>query len=423
MKHSRIYLSALLGTSLEYYDYKLFVFLAPILSQLFFPHDSFTNGLIKTYGITFLGTLARPIGAYAFGYVGDKYGRRTALSYSIGFMALSSLLMALMPTYAQIGIMAPILIMLCRLLQSASAGGELNGSAIFMIEHVGQRHAGLASGIMIGFTIVGILLAALTSTLCMGSSQPTFYWRFAFLAGLLIGVVGFFIRRYTYESADYLACKKSIKDDHKTLLLSHRSLYLRCFCIFAMSSAFVSIYYFSFVFLKDYIPLKRGLDFYHSTQNITVLLLVFLGAAISSGFISDKIGQRHLMGGACALMLLVAAPLMSVINHAPLDQIFYAQLVFAMIAGVFIGPAHAFYIKLFPASYRYQCISFFYSLGSSIFGASTPIVCIKLWQHTSMTQLPVLWIMFTAMLGLLGVLLTPTQKAMHAAQPSAVTIG
>src|SRR5690606_19328880 len=115
-------------------------------------------------------------------------------------------------------------IMIYRLLQSASAGGELNGSAIFMIEHVGLRHAGLASGIMIGFTIVGILSAAFTSTLCLGSNAPEFYWRFAFAAGLLIGIVGFFIRRYTYESEDYLACKKSIANHETTMRLSKANL-------------------------------------------------------------------------------------------------------------------------------------------------------------------------------------------------------
>ncbi|MEN8236758.1 MAG: MFS transporter [Pseudomonadota bacterium] len=395
----RNYLSALIGTALEYYDYSLFIFLAPVLAKLFFPQDDTAISLIKTYGLGFVGTLARPLGAYIFGVIGDRCGRRYGLFYAITTMTIASICMAVLPTYHDVGIFAPTLLVLCRFLQSISAGGELNGSAVFIIEHVQENQKSTASGLICGFTVVGILLASFISYLCINSSNPELYWRYAFMLGTVIGLVGFFMRYFTQETPAFLMRQISHDQENSPQM----PVLARFFCAFAISGTFSSYYYFSFVLMNSYLPLIRDIPQAIASGYTTKLLVVYMFALIIGGAIADKLPQRKIMIVGASSVAISAIPYMYLISYGGIESILMARVGLILLIALFMGPTHAALIKIFPVRMRYRSTSVCYSLGSALMGSITPVLSIYLWHKTGIPWLPGLWLMATSMMGMLAV--------------------
>src|SRR5260221_4652490 len=194
-KSSKVIFSAMLGNSLEYYDFNLFIFLAPVISPLFFPTEDKIASVLIGLGTYAVGYFMRPLGAVAFGYIGDVYGRRRALTLSIILMAIPTFLMGLLPTYEAIGILAPIAVIVLRLLQGFCAGGEYNGAGIFTVENVNPKKAGFAGGMITASSAIGFLMGSMVASLCVLEVMPSWAWRVAFLMGIIVGFVGLYLRR------------------------------------------------------------------------------------------------------------------------------------------------------------------------------------------------------------------------------------
>ncbi len=398
-RNIRNYLSVLTGTALEYYDYSLFIFLSPVLAKLFFPQDDMAISLIKTYGLGFVGTLARPLGAYIFGFIGDLFGRRCGLFYAITTMTIASVCMAILPTYHDVGWLAPVLLVLCRFLQSISAGGELNGSAIFIIEHVEENQRSTASGLICAFTVVGILLASFISYLCINSSNPELYWRYAFILGTVIGLVGFFVRYYTQETAAFLNQRSSLDQGDELQM----SMTARVLCAFAISGTFSSFYYFSFVLMNSYLPLVRDIPQAVASGYTTKLLVVYLLALIIGGALADRLPQRWVMMLGASFVAVFAIPYMYIISYGEVESMLAARVGLIAMIALFMGSTHAALVKIFPVRIRYRATSVCYSMGSALMGSVTPVLSIYLWHKTGIAWLPGIWLMVTSVMGMLAV--------------------
>lgn len=405
------YISALLGTSLEYYDYSLFLFLAPVTSHIFFSSNDPTSALILTYGISFLGTLFRPLGAFVFGYIGDRWGRKVALSNSITMMSLASLLMAVMPTYSQVGLFAPILVMICRIMQSMSAGGELNGSAIFVIEHAGPKRAGLAGGLVTAFTAFGFILSSLAAYVCSLEFMPEYSWRIAFGVGALAGLIAYFIRTYASETEEFehYVSRKSERDNQPRLQRKVNWLdYLpKCIFTFFITGAFTSMYYFSIVFMGSYMPLVRNIEYAHTSGYVPKLLVLYMLSLLASGLLSDKYTQRKVMFNAGLFFLCLSIPCTYMICYSSLTMALMGQSLLVFAAGLFNGSLHSMLNAIFPVQHRYKMISVFYSLGSALLGSVTPVLCFKLWHITHIPLIPVVWVLCTVSMGIFAVMFVP----------------
>lgn len=215
------------GNILEWYDFAIFGFIAPIIGTLFFPEDDAMAGLIKTYGIFAAGYLMRPLGGVVFGFIGDKYGRKKALQLSIFMMAIPTVLLGCLPTHEQLGITATLLLILLRLLQGISVGGEWVGSVSFLVEIAPPGKKGLQGSWTLFGAIGGILLGSLVVTLMNNTlgndAMLAWGWRIPFLAGILILIIGSWLRKGLVESPDFLKERK--KDSPAQSLLKKILIY------------------------------------------------------------------------------------------------------------------------------------------------------------------------------------------------------
>ena len=202
-----------LGGALEYYDFIIFVFLAASIGQLFFPPDMpVWMKQLQVFGIFAAGYLARPIGGLLMAHFGDVIGRKRMFTFSLFLMAVPTFIMGLLPTYAQIGIAAPILLLLMRMLQGAAVGGEIPGACVFVTEHVPKNHIGLASGTLFsGFTtgiLLGSLVAMAVNAFFPAQAVLDYAWRIPFLLGGVFGVFALYLRRWLEETPVFLAMKE-----------------------------------------------------------------------------------------------------------------------------------------------------------------------------------------------------------------------
>jgi MHS family proline/betaine transporter-like MFS transporter len=299
----KVALSSMAGNMLEFYDFYLYGTFASILAGLFFPSYDATAALIASLGTFAAGYLMRPIGAVVFGHLGDRLGRKRALTLSIFFMAIPTLVIGLLPTYHTIGIFAPIILFSCRLLQGVCAGGEYNGAAIFTIEHMKKDQDGFAGSLMSVSGGGGGLLATFLGALFMHPSMPSWSWRIPFIFGAFLGVVGYYIRKKIGESPAFKE-EVSKKPLSVPLLKAFQQYPVSILCCVggaafsgALSSTFV-------VYMNIYLTKVVGLTLNHSLWFNSFGLLIFVASAPLAGFLSDRFGKPKIMTiSAIALIL------------------------------------------------------------------------------------------------------------------------
>ena len=191
MHNKKNIFAAMIGNALEYYDVTLFGFFAFIISPLFFPaEDPIVSGIYSLIAFAF-GFVMRPIGGLIFGHLGDKYGRKSALVSAILLVTIPTFVIGVVPSYAQIGMLAPITIFLCRMVQGLSTGGEYFGASVFIAEHSKKSQRGFACSILSSSSFVGAILGTTLGAICTSSSMPEWAWRIPFLLGAVFGLVGF----------------------------------------------------------------------------------------------------------------------------------------------------------------------------------------------------------------------------------------
>jgi MHS family proline/betaine transporter-like MFS transporter len=369
----KVIVSCFMAGCLEMYDFVLFGFLASIIHKNYLGFLDTNNALIVTYALFAVGFVCRPIGAIIFGHIGDKYGRKIALVISVSLMGTASLAMSILPSYEQIGLLACYLIVLIRVIQGISVGGEYSGAAIYAIEHISKARRGLVgSGVLAGTTL-GVLLATLVSNIVKSSTVPEYSWRFAFLLGFCLSLIGYFIRYKLSETPDFI--KENITNAQiKNPLLQGLKFFPRQFLagIF-LSGANNANYYFALVFVPSYLSTEatQVIDFNNWFLAFFMLLLepIF-------GFVSDKIGRRQ--------MLLCVFSILTIYNVCFLDLLLLSKNVYfvliivictAILISVSVSAVNIKVLEIFPVQYRYSCGALSYSLGAAIFGGTTPLMC------------------------------------------------
>jgi MHS family proline/betaine transporter-like MFS transporter len=232
----KVLVAGMVGNILEWYDFVVYGYLAGIIGKLFFPSNDPTTELIKAFAVFAVGFIARPIGATFFGFLGDKIGRRKALMISIILMAVSTTAIGLLPTYYQIGILAPILLTLLKITQGLSVGGEYTTSVSFVVEHAPRNKRGLFGSIAILGAVFGILLGSASSAfitkILSEEAVYSYGWRILFMTGIILGFLGYYVRRNIEETPKFkeLEIKKEIdKNPLLDLLKNYRGEFLKTF--------------------------------------------------------------------------------------------------------------------------------------------------------------------------------------------------
>lgn len=400
--NKKVLFASMIGNALEFYDFTIYGFFVAIISPIFFPSTDPMTSLIWGFGVFAIGFLTRPLGAIFFGHIGDKFGRRTALSLTIVCMAVPTVTIGLLPTYQQIGITAPILLTFCRLMQGFSAGGEYNGAGVFMIEHSPKAKRGLLGGLLTASGSVGSLLASWTGVVFTLSFMPTWAWRIPFLLGVLIAGVGLYLRKKIDESPEFKAAYLQKKIDRLPIFGMFQENKISFLCTIGVGAMATTPFYIILAYMNP-ILFTQG-----KVVVSTMMLINGLMSAICiitlplMGHLSDKIGHYKLMSWASILMTLFAYPFFWVFENGSLLSIILFQAFIMIVTETYTGPSNAFMYKLFDTSHRYTGVALGYTIGLAIFGGSTPYISANLIKYTGSKYAPVFYLMGIGVLGLLS---------------------
>ena len=406
---------AALGGALEIYDFIIFVFFALTLSQLFFPPDMPEwLRLLQSFGIFVTGYLARPLGGILMAHFADKLGRKQVFSLSILMMALPCLLIGVMPTYAQIGYFAPLLLLLLRILQGAAVGGEVPSAWVFVAEHVPAHRRGYALGFLQAGLTFGYLLGALTATALARLFTPEqildWAWRLPFLLGGVFGVFGVWLRRLLSETPVFLAMREQREEvvgfalgevlrDHRPALLP--AVLLTC----VLTSAVVVLV----VITPTVMQKSFGMTAAH-TFALSSLGIVFLNiGCVLAGCLVDRIGAWRAL-----LLYSLALPVGVALLYASLvlgwRSIGVAYAVAGLSCGV-VGVVPSVMVGLFPARIRVSGISFTYNIAYALWASVTPLALIAL-----MPWSPWVCVAYCVGMGVVGALVSCRLRAASADQ-------
>ena len=393
---------AALGGALEIYDFIIFGFFALTLSQLFFPPEMPEwLRLLQSFGIFVTGYLARPLGGILMAHFADRLGRKKVFSLSILMMALPCLLIGIMPTYAQIGYFAPLLLLALRILQGAAVGGEVPSAWVFVAEHAPAGHRGYALGFLQAGLTFGYLIGALTATFLAQVFTPAevldYAWRYPFLLGGVFGVIGVWLRRWLSETPVFMAMEAQrearVELPLRTVLRDHRLAMLPAILLTCVLTSAVVV----FVVITPTMMQKTfGMTAGH-TFALSALGIVFLNiGCVIAGRLVDRIGAwRTVMLYSLLLPLGIGLLYTCLISGG--DWVGLAYAVAGLCCGV-VGAVPSVMVSLFPARIRVSGISFTYNIAYAAWASVTPLLLIGL-----MPWSPWICVMFCAVMGAVGV--------------------
>ena len=403
--HGRILLAASLGNALEWYDFTIYVLFAVQIGRNFFPDGSETAGLLKAFLTFGVGFVVRPVGALLIGRYADRAGRKAALTLTIGLMALGTLMLALAPTYAVIGIGAPLIILAGRVLQGFSAGGEIGGAAAFLVEHAPPGRKGLYAAClqasMAASNILGALVALAIASVLTHEQVGDWGWRVPFLLGLVIAPVGLWLRGTLEETPDFLAADARGATKPAPLgavFAGQQGALVRGFglSILWAVSVYVLVIYMP-VYVQQTLHFRPEQAFAAALVGNVCLVL----ACFASGMLADRLGRRRVLAGAAFAILVLVIPLLHLLQAAPTTATLIAvQTGFCILVGLYSGAAPAALADLFPAPIRSTGMSVTYNAAVTLFGGFAPAILTALSATPIALQAPAFYVALAAVCGL-----------------------
>jgi MFS family permease len=405
---TRQIIAAVIGNALEWYDFIVFGFLAVVISRLFFPADSEYSSLLMATATFGVGFFMRPVGGILLGIYADRKGRKAALQLIIGMMTVSIALIAFAPPHAAIGVAAPLLIVLARLLQGFATGGEFASATAFLIESAPPNRRGLyGSWQMFGQGLAVFCGAGVTALVTHGLSPEAldaWGWRIPFLIGLLIGPVGLWIRRHLSETEAFLEAHQAPKE-RQSLARMLRNHLREVFAVMGVTVCGTVGFYVILVYMPTFASKQLGLPLgdAFTAQVIAVALMTILMPV--SGALSDRIGRRILVIAATAGLLVAAYPLLSWVHAAPsFERLVTMQVVLCILLAIYFGPISAVMAEQFPAGVRSTGLALAYNVAVMVFGGFAQFIVTWLIQNTGVVIAPVFYVMFASALGFVAAL-------------------
>jgi MHS family proline/betaine transporter-like MFS transporter len=397
--------AAVIGNVLEWYDFAVYAYLAAVIGKNFFLGSDVTQ-LLSAFAVFGVGFVVRPLGGIVIGWIGDKKGRKVSLLLTIFLMAAGTVLIGIIPGYSTIGVLAPALIVLARLMQGFSAGGEWGGSTAFIVEWAPADRRGLFGSFQQSSVAAGLLLgsgvAALTNTVLSAADVESWGWRIPFLLGGLILPVGVYMRRRIGETPIYRRSREetggaATADPTSNLVLAARAF---GFTILWTVSYYIMLSYMP-TFTQKYAHLSRA----EALWSNTIGLLVLVAAVPLMGHLSDRYGRKPLLIACCVSFILLPYPLfLLMLSGAGLGTIVVIQILFGLMIALFSGPGPAAIAEIFPTRVRSTWMSTGYSLAVAIFGGFAPYIATQLIELTGSPISPTYYLIAAAIVSTLVIL-------------------
>ncbi len=393
----RSILAAAAGNVLEWYDFTVYAYMAPFIALKFFPGDDPMTGLLAVFATFGLGFVVRPLGGILIGRLGDVRGRKEALLLTIVLMAVGTAGIGLVPGRDNAGAAAPWLLVLCRLIQGFSAGGEWGSSTAFIYEWAprGRRafFSSLQQSSVAGGMLLGSAIAALMGTVLSKAQMSDFGWRLPFLLGALIIPVGWYLWRHVEETPVFAAGPTAPVTAGRGVVLAVQAGGI----IVIWTVAYYAILTYMPVFTARYSKLGSAAALWSNALSLLVLALTipFFGA------VADRIGRKPLLlAGAIGFALLSYPLFLVIVNSSAMLPVILAQIAFALMTAIYSGGAPAAVTEIFPSASRLLWMSTGYSLTVALFGGFGPYIATWLVKNTGSPLSPVLYITGCALLSL-----------------------
>jgi len=403
--------AAVMGNLLEWYDFAIYGYLAIIVAKNFFPQGDEVTALLSTFATFGVGFVVRPLGGILIGRLGDVRGRKSALLLTIFLMAFGTVLIGLIPTYDSIGLWAPVLLVVARLLQGFAAGGEWGSSTAFIVEWAPKARRGLYGSFQQSSVAAGLLLgsgiAALFSTVLTPDDMESWGWRIPFLLGGILAPVGIYMRRNIDETPAYRKAQsqvtyKEVKDiaAPSPLALAGKA--------FGFTVLWTSAYYMMLAYMPTFTQVHVGLTRTEALWSNTLGLLVLVLVIPFAGALSDRAGRKPLLLTCCLGFVLLTYLLFdTMVAQGSLAVVMVAQVLFALMIASFSGPGPAAISEIFPTRLRTTWMSAGYSLAVAIFGGFAPFIATWLIARTGSPLSPTWYVISAAVISTLVILRLP----------------
>lgn len=392
----RVIVASSVGTVIEWYDFYLFAALVTQIGNNFFVGDSPTNQLLKALAIFVTGFVVRPFGALVFGRLGDVLGRKATFILTLGLMGVSTFLVGCLPTYAQVGILAPILLVVLRMLQGLALGGEYGGAATYVAEHAPANRRGYYTSFIQITATAGLVLSLVVIQLCKLSLSPADFeawgWRIPFLLSAILIAVSFSIRLKMSESPLFAKVKAEgtvSKNPLRESFVNPENRRMVLIALFGATAGQGVIWYTAQFYVKTFLETVLKVNPTYVSNVLIVVLLLATPLFVYFGALSDRIGRKKLMMLACALSvpmfpMLFGALQWACSNPAAPNTLVVATSIFLLVTLVTMiyGPIAAFLVELFPVRIRYTSMSLPYHIGNGVFGGFVPLIATALVAKT-----------------------------------------
>lgn len=405
--------AAALGNAMEWYDFGVYAYLAVVIGDVFFTGADPTIRQLATFGAFTVAFLIRPIGGMVFGPLGDKVGRKKILALTMIMMSASTFCIGLIPSYDAIGVWAPILLLLARLVQGFSTGGEYGGAATFIAEYSPDRKRGLmgswlefgtTSGYFLGAAIVSIL-----TTLLPTGDLHSWGWRIPFFVAGPLGIIGLYMRSRLEETpafqdqSEQAASEPTQKNEFVNMVTGHWKPLLVCI---GLVLVFNVTDYMLLSYMPTYLSANLNYSQSHGTYLVLVVMLVMLVMQPIVGALSDKIGRKPIILFGSIAALLLSVPELWLIQSGNEAFILIGLIMMGLTLNCFTGTMPSTLPALFPTAIRYGALAIAFNVSVSLFGGTTPLVTSWLISASGNLYMPAFYLMLAGVIGAITILCT-----------------
>ncbi|MBR8104826.1 glycine betaine/L-proline transporter ProP [Burkholderia multivorans] len=401
------------GNAMEWFDFGVYSYIAVTLGKVFFPSSSPSAQLLATFGTFAAAFIVRPLGGMVFGPLGDRIGRQRVLAMTMIMMAVGTFAIGLIPSYASIGIMAPVLLLVARLVQGFSTGGEYGGAATFIAEFSTDRRRGfmgsfLEFGTLIGYTLGAATVALLTATLSH-EALLSWGWRVPFFIAGPLGLVGLYVRLRLEETPAFKKEAEAREADERArpkqtlgaLLVEQWKPLLQCVGLVLI---FNVTDYMALSYLPSFMSSTLHFDESHSLVLVLIVMVLMMPMTLYAGHLSDRIGRKPVMMFGCVGLLVLSVPALMLIRSGAMLPVFAGMLIYGTLLSTFTGVMPPALPALFPTRVRYGALAIGFNVSVSLFGGTTPLVAAWLVDRTGDLMMPAYYLMGASFIGIVSVL-------------------
>ena len=396
-----------IGNFIEWYDFAVYGFFATIIAGQFFPSEDRVASLLATFAVFAVSFFMRPVGAFVFGHYGDRVGRRSTLAVAVILMGIATLMIGVLPTYGQVGVFAPILLVVARLLQGFSAGGEWSGSAAFMVEYAPESRRGLYGSwqqfSIVAGLLVGSAIGAFLGTVMPEDALNAWGWRIPFILGILVGAVGLYLRLRLEDTPAFRVIEQKnevASAPIKESFTSHRG---ESVTAIGFTVGWTVSYYILLTYMPTYVSETLGIPLTTALFSNAIGLIVLMALIPFTGALSDRIGRKPLLIAFSALIALLTYPLFLLVSTGSLILIVLGQVLFGLIISLFSGPGPAALVEMFPTNVRYSALGVSYNIAVAAFGGTAPFIATYLISSTGSNLAPGIYLIVAALITLIFV--------------------